>query len=87
MMKGDCCGDWISTEARELAKKREGRIWERQEERHDRCQPGPAGEERVGRKEQRRKRITSIGLAAFSALALLLAGAAVWQWNLAEEKS
>ena len=37
-------------------------------------------------REQRRRRII-LGLAGFSALALLLAGAAVWQWNLAEEKS
>jgi WD40 repeat protein len=37
-------------------------------------------------KEQRRKRII-LGLAAFSALALVLAGAAFWQWNLSEQKT
>ena len=37
-------------------------------------------------KEQRRKRIM-LGLAAFSVLALVLAGAAVWQWNLSEQKT
>ena len=37
-------------------------------------------------KEQRRTRII-LGLAAFSVLALVLAGAALWQWNLSEQKT
>ena len=43
--------------------------------------------ERESREKELRRRRIILGLAGFSALALLLAAAAVWQWNLSEEKS